>query len=315
MTAAHPIESVLVVEFQGDVIRTLPVTFSTLKIGRAPDNDLSLQHPGVSRHHVELSAAGDGMLVTDLGSANGTYVDGVRILPFQPTRLESGRALRLGPFFLEARRSPGDPIGWTEPLAPNGHSSKRAASRALDLAEYEQALATRAAARRPMLPAPNPIAASSKYLQYLPSIFAENDFLGRYLLIFESIWEPSEQRQDHMSMYFDPATCPAGFLTWLAGWFDMAVGAHWPERRMRDLLGQAMDLYRWRGTRYGMMQMIELWTGFTPEIQESPADPFVFHVRLKVPKGAQVDARLVEDLLRAHKPAHAGFVLEIASHA
>jgi phage tail-like protein len=315
MAAAQPVEGVLVVELQGNVVRTLPVAFSILRIGRAPDNDLSLQHPGVSRHHVELSVMPDGMIVTDLGSANGSFIDAVRILPFQPTRLESGRVLRVGPFFLATRRSPGDPFGWTEPLVPNGESTTRGASRSIDLAQYQQALATRAAARRPSPPAPEPIASTSKYLEYLPAIFADNDFLGRFLLIFESIWEPLEQRQDHMSMYFDPATCPASFLTWFAGWFDLAVGAHWPERRKRDLLGQAMDLYRWRGTRYGMTQMIELWTGFTPDIQESPTDPFVFHVRLSVPSGIDVDRRLVEDLVQAHKPAHAGYVLEITSRA
>jgi phage tail-like protein len=112
-------------------------------------------------------------------------------------------------------------------------------------------------------------------------------------------------------MYVDPATCPASFLSWLASWFDLTVGAHWPESRVRELLGQAMDLYHWRGTRYGMQQMIELWTGVSPRIEESPTEPFVFHVQLRLPKGSQVDRQLVEDLLRAHKPAYAGFVLEM----
>ena len=57
--------------------------------------------------------------------------------------------------------------------------------------------------------------------------------------------------------------------------------------------------------------MIEIWTGSTPEISEDSNQPFVFHVRLKVPPGGQVDRALVEDLLNAHKPAAAGFVLEI----
>jgi phage tail-like protein len=139
----------------------------------------------------------------------------------------------------------------------------------------------------------------------------DRDFLGRFLLILEAIWEPLEQRQDHIDMYFTPRTCPAPFLAWLAGWFDLAVGAHWPEGRIRDLLERAHDLYRWRGTRDGLIQMIEMWTGITPEIVESPSQPFVFNVRLYVPDQTEFDSDLVEDLLHAHKPAHAGYTLEI----
>lgn len=112
-------------------------------------------------------------------------------------------------------------------------------------------------------------------------------------------------------MYFDPGTCPEPLLPWLAGWFDLKTGAHWPEARKRDLVEQVADLYRYRGTTYGLTKMIEIWTGCTPEISEDPNQPFVFHMRLKAPRGGQVDRALVEDLLNTHKPATAGFVLEI----
>jgi hypothetical protein len=61
-----------------------------------------------------------------------------------------------------------------------------------------------------------------------------------------------------------------------------------------------------------MALTIEQWTGLSPEIETRPDDPYVFHVRLKVPTGQQVDRQVVEELLRTHKPAHAGYVLEIA---
>jgi phage tail-like protein len=122
-----------------------------------------------------------------------------------------------------------------------------------------------------------------------------------------------EQRQDHIDMYMSPATCPAEFLPWLAGWFDMSISPHWNERHVRELVSQAMDLYRWRGTTFGLAQMIELWTGVTPTIEESPDQEFVFNVRMTAPKGVEVDRNLVEDLLQAHKPAHAGYKLEIVN--
>ena len=98
MIAAPRRDGFLVIEFHGDVVRTVPLTFSALSIGRAPDNDLSLQHPAVSRRHVELSLTSSGLVATDLESVNGTLVDGVQILPHQPTLFEPGQTLQIGPF-------------------------------------------------------------------------------------------------------------------------------------------------------------------------------------------------------------------------
>jgi phage tail-like protein len=295
----------LVIEFDGDIVRTLPLSYGVLRIGRGPDNDLALQHRGVSRNHVELHVTADGILVTDLGSVNGTFIAGERLLSHQPTRLELGQELRVGPFVLAPRRSPSDqPDGaMPTPLEREPRPPRR------DI----EWVPPPPVERRPSLPVPAPNAQRSRYLTYLPAIFSDNDFLGRYLLVFESIWEPMEQRQDHIEMYLSPATCPASFLPWLASWFDLTVSPHWPERHVRELVQQAMDLYRWRGTNYGLAQMIELWTGVTPHIEESPTEQFVFNVHMSPPSGVKVDRQVVEDLLNAHKPAHAGYQLEIAN--
>ena len=115
-------------------------------------------------------------------------------------------------------------------------------------------------------------------------------------------------------MYFDPRTCPVSFLPWLASWLDLSFNTHWPEARRRRLLEQAMELYSWRGTRYGLVRMIEVCTGLTPVIMESPSQPFVFHIRIALPPGffgEPIDKALIEELIQAHKPAHAGYVLEV----
>jgi adenylate cyclase len=49
-------------------------------VGRAASCDLAVQDPTVSRRHAELELAGAGVRVRDLGSTNGTYLDGVRII-------------------------------------------------------------------------------------------------------------------------------------------------------------------------------------------------------------------------------------------
>ena len=51
-----------------------------IRIGRAPDDDIIVADLGVSKHHAELRRSPDGRYsITDLGSHNGTYVNGTRV--------------------------------------------------------------------------------------------------------------------------------------------------------------------------------------------------------------------------------------------
>ena len=59
------------------VVRPLPA--GTLRIGRAEDNDIVVADPAVSRHHAELRNVGGQYHLVDLGSNNGTFVNGQRI--------------------------------------------------------------------------------------------------------------------------------------------------------------------------------------------------------------------------------------------
>jgi cytochrome P450/NADPH-cytochrome P450 reductase len=62
---------------QPSVVRPLPA--GTLRIGRAEDNDIVVADPAVSRHHAELRNVGGQYHLVDLGSNNGTFVNGQRI--------------------------------------------------------------------------------------------------------------------------------------------------------------------------------------------------------------------------------------------
>ncbi len=63
-----------------------------LTIGRAPDNALCLAHPLVSAHHAVLQRDEGGVFLTDLGSTNGTYVQGQRISRVQ---LQAGNLIQI----------------------------------------------------------------------------------------------------------------------------------------------------------------------------------------------------------------------------
>ena len=55
-------------------------------IGRAPDNTLVLDDPLISKHHARIDVSPNGLVVTDLGSTNGIYVEGQRVSQVQVTR-------------------------------------------------------------------------------------------------------------------------------------------------------------------------------------------------------------------------------------
>jgi transcriptional regulator with GAF, ATPase, and Fis domain len=64
-----------------------------LRIGKASDNDLVLADDTVSRHHCELTRASDGVHVRDLGSTNGTKVQGARVAE---AIVQPGAVLKVG---------------------------------------------------------------------------------------------------------------------------------------------------------------------------------------------------------------------------
>ncbi len=63
----------------GDV-RTVALGDRRLLLGRSSSSDLSFPDElGLSRQHAALEQEGEGWVLTDLGSRNGTYVNGVRV--------------------------------------------------------------------------------------------------------------------------------------------------------------------------------------------------------------------------------------------
>jgi hypothetical protein len=71
----------------------VPLGEYVVSIGRQADCTIVLADPNVSRRHAEVRPSGDGFVVADLGSTNGSKVNGVRVAEHQ---LVDGDELRFG---------------------------------------------------------------------------------------------------------------------------------------------------------------------------------------------------------------------------
>jgi ABC-type multidrug transport system ATPase subunit/predicted component of type VI protein secretion system len=69
-------------------------------IGRASDADVRLLHPTVSQHHARVSDLDGSPVLTDLGSSNGTRLNGADLAPREPQPLHDGDRIEIGPFEL-----------------------------------------------------------------------------------------------------------------------------------------------------------------------------------------------------------------------
>ncbi len=152
----------------------------------------------------------------------------------------------------------------------------------------------------------------SRYLHYLPPIYREDPFLGHFLLAFEEIFIPIEQSVDNFDLYLDPYTTPAFFLGQLAAWLDLTLDEKWPLDKRRQLVAEAAELYRRRGTHWSLSRFLEIYTGVIPQIVESEDQPYLFSVVLRLPAGSRnVDRATVERIIEVSKPAHTIYNLEI----
>jgi serine/threonine protein kinase len=88
-----------------DVPRTLSRRIIT--VGRSKNNDIVLEAPGVTRRHAQLERTSEGWQVRDLGSKNGTYLDGAPLLPDIPVPWRRHQTLRIGPYFLQLKLGQG----------------------------------------------------------------------------------------------------------------------------------------------------------------------------------------------------------------
>jgi FHA domain len=83
----------LTIESGPDAGHTHRAGDSALRLGRSPDNDVILRDPATSGHHARLERRGDQFWIVDLGSTNGTLVNGD---PIQEKQLSHGDRVTIG---------------------------------------------------------------------------------------------------------------------------------------------------------------------------------------------------------------------------
>jgi phage tail-like protein len=180
----------------------------------------------------------------------------------------------------------------------------------------------------------------SLYLNFLPELYGEVDFIGRFLKIFEQTFEPAVQALDVLWAYLDPLTAPQTILPFLAHWVAWPMDPRWSHQKQRRLIRQALEIYRWRGTRRGLRLYIHLYTDLPLDdhipqeadkhiaIEEVFGDGFVlgathlghdslmgggrpyhFIVRLRPDPGFEVDEKLVRHIIDQEKPAFCTYEL------
>ncbi len=74
----------------------LGVEAGSATIGRVAGNDWQLQDDGTSSRHAKLERTFEGLALTDLGSTNGTYINGQKMAPNVPIALGGGETIRFG---------------------------------------------------------------------------------------------------------------------------------------------------------------------------------------------------------------------------
>lgn len=166
---------------------------------------------------------------------------------------------------------------------------------------------------------PEPLASQSaqRLAAMLPAIYRDDPFLGRYLWAFEQMFVALEQQIDDLASLFDPAEAREDFLPWLSSWVALTLRADLPASQQRAFLARIVPLYRRRGTKQNLQDLLSIFTRGVPTITESddsgPAHHFTITMRL--PRAAAQDqlrqSAIAHALIDLEKPTHTYYDLDL----
>ncbi len=78
------------------LIKTFSLSSPSVSVGRSAGNTVMLDNNSISRYHFSITLDGEDIYITDLESANGTFVDGVRLVSNERRLLGGGEEVQIG---------------------------------------------------------------------------------------------------------------------------------------------------------------------------------------------------------------------------
>lgn len=298
-----------------DFEKEAEITEDQFTIGRQSGNNMILDNPEVSRRHAAIDCKGAECTITDLGSSNGTWVDGEKITPHVPIPISSGALIKIGPFTISLQQKT---IKIEEPSVPMKQIPEIESVEEVPEISPPPPAITPPPSPPAVPPTPSeerPIPEglslySEKLIQYLPGIY-HTDFMSRFLAIFEATLIPLEWTIDNFDLFLDPDSSPKGFLPWLANWFEIPFTPAWTESQRRILLKEASEIYARRGTRWALNRLLDIYTGKSPIIVDvgDKLDPHTFIVTLPFAE-KDIHREVIERIIDSNKPAHTTYKLE-----
>lgn len=81
----------------------VPLTKESTLLGRAPGCDVKIPSPNVSKEHTRIELFDDKLIVTDAGSRNGTFINGVKV---RSSKARNGDKIGLHDIFIEVQKVP-----------------------------------------------------------------------------------------------------------------------------------------------------------------------------------------------------------------
>jgi pSer/pThr/pTyr-binding forkhead associated (FHA) protein len=102
---------------KGRLLSEVPFVGPQLRIGRMRENDVVVNNLAVSRFHAVLRREGDGFVLEDLGSENGTQLNGERVSGSVP--ITANDLVQLGKYELRLAFQPGPPIAGAPKARPS----------------------------------------------------------------------------------------------------------------------------------------------------------------------------------------------------
>lgn len=201
-------------------------------------------------------------------------------------------------------------------------------------------------------------------LEYLPAIYQDptdgddpqhgDQFLRQYLSVFERVMLiPSEEpgRGAHresttdpraleaeivgIHALFDPETTPESFLKWLAGWVALGLRSDLSVLKQRRLIANIAHLYRIRGTRRYLEEVLKLYLEGMPTVTDEDRPglqvathstvgvdtylgggaSFLFQVKLGLSRRDEEfvakQRRLAREVIEMERPAHTWYELRV----